>query len=136
MYSQKWHIGAFFLALLIFGSAGGVFVNKHFCREELKSIAFFQKAESCHAAETVCPMHAKETKKNCCDNESDYVKLELDQELTQQSSLTLEMPVFCNALPFAQVKTCTELPGSIRIDRNKAPPPWRSHSIFTQSFLL
>ncbi len=76
--SQIIHI---FLAILIYISGIGVSVHEHYCQDELKNIAFWQSAESCHAGDNICPatgkvcmMHAKTSqKKDCCD---DRVSLE------------------------------------------------------------
>ncbi|MEZ5040192.1 MAG: hypothetical protein R2828_09875 [Saprospiraceae bacterium] len=77
------------LALLILVSSNGFVVNKHYCQKELKSIALFVPAEGCHQAKAMknCPMHSagindhqnKDEKKGCCDDETEYIKLDEEQ---------------------------------------------------------
>lgn len=71
-------------------SSTGIVLNKHFCQNQLKSFAFFVKAENCHslAKLTDCPFHkqaqqeSSQDKKKCCDDESEY--LHNDQDLQNQ----------------------------------------------------
>ena len=66
-----------FLAILIYISGIGVSVHQHFCQDELKNIAFWTSAPSCHEKEAVCrvsgkacPMHAQMGhEKDCCNDE-------------------------------------------------------------------
>ncbi|NRB47967.1 MAG: hypothetical protein HRU41_09875 [Saprospiraceae bacterium] len=85
MLRQIVHIG---LALLLFISTTGVVVNKHFCQNELKSVALFVKAKACHTKQVKkpCPIHgymmvdAEESDdKGCCDDETEIIKSEEDQ---------------------------------------------------------
>lgn len=73
------------LALTVFLSSAGIVVDKHFCQNELKNIAIFAKASNCHAAKKTCPRHQptgeEEEKKNCCENETEYFKLDQDQQV-------------------------------------------------------
>jgi hypothetical protein len=80
---QYFHIG---LAILIYISGMGVSVHQHYCKDELKNIAFWQSAESCHAGENICPasgkvcmMHAdKAQKKDCCDDRVSWEQADWD----------------------------------------------------------
>lgn len=74
------------LALILFISATGLVLNKHYCQDQLKSIALFVEAKACHEqkAKKPCPMHAamdqdQEDSKKCCDDETEYVKVEQEQ---------------------------------------------------------
>ncbi|MCB0562713.1 MAG: hypothetical protein KDD09_27365, partial [Phaeodactylibacter sp.] len=83
------------LAFLLFISSAGLVINKHYCQNELKSIALFSEAEGCHQEKTMsCPMHAKKSednhKKGCCDDETEYVKSDEDQYI---QSLEIELSV-------------------------------------------
>jgi hypothetical protein len=88
------------LAVLVFFSSAGLVLNKHFCQDELKSVALFSKATSCHAGKTMinCPVHGQmempgsSEPQGCCDDTTDYVKSETDQ-LIQQLSLDLESQI-------------------------------------------
>lgn len=81
--AQFFHIG---LAILIYISGMGVSVHQHYCKDELKNIAFWQSAESCHAGENICPasgkvcmMHADEAqKKDCCDDRVSFEQADWD----------------------------------------------------------
>ena len=91
-------IGRFFhivLAIAIFFSSSGFILNKHFCQNELKDVVFYLKAKSCHQSLEKeikahcasakrghsCPFHASAEKKekDCCQNKSEYHKLDQDQ---------------------------------------------------------
>lgn len=85
MLRQIVHIG---LALLLLISTTGVAVNKHFCQNELKSVALFVKAKGCHSGKVkkACPVHGymmveaeSPAQKGCCDDETEIVKTEEDQ---------------------------------------------------------
>lgn len=100
MLRQIAHIS---LAFLLFISTMGVTVNKHFCQNELKSVALFVKAEACHSTKVKkpCPIHGfmmveeeGSKDKGCCDDETEIVKNEEDQI---GPSLP-EMPVLSEAL--------------------------------------
>lgn len=94
------------LAFSIFFSSTGFVLNKHFCQDELKSVAVFFKAEACHVQKAMknCPMHAamghsaSKEAKGCCEDSSDYVKSETDQ-LNIQPTIDLQFdPVLMNVL--------------------------------------
>lgn len=78
------------LAQLLLLSSFGLVVNKHYCQDQLKSVAFFAEAKSCHTANMPanCPMHGtSDTEdKGCCDNESEYLKADLEQFVTSPST--------------------------------------------------
>lgn len=85
--------------LLLIGSTGLV-INKHYCRQQLKSTAFFLKAEACHqnSKQPSCPMHAAADdhnghgeRKDCCDDQTEYLKAEVEQLLTA-SDFYLHLP--------------------------------------------
>lgn len=95
------------LALLVFISSSGFVVNKHYCRNELKDVAIFVRAESCHIKTKVqkmpaaCPMHLakgcempeQQDERDCCDDESEFVKLEQDQQVQSLTVDLLKHPV-------------------------------------------
>jgi hypothetical protein len=80
---QFLHIG---LSVLIYLSGVGVSVHQHFCKDELKNIAFWQSAESCHADDKLCPatgkvclLHASDDeKKDCCDDRVSFEQADWD----------------------------------------------------------
>ena len=83
------------LALLVFISSSGLVLNKHYCMNELKNTALFFKAKSCHEESPManCPMHkhmASSEKKDCCNDETEYIKSEVDQIQTIADGLSLK----------------------------------------------
>ena len=83
-------IAPLFLALLMLVGSVGVTVNRHFCMGELQSVALFAVAEVCHqeAAEPVCPLHAEaKAKKDCCNDEHEFVKSDIDKQLVDATDL-------------------------------------------------
>ena len=63
--------------------------------DELKNTALFFKAKSCHEESPManCPMHkhmASNEKKNCCNDEAEYIKSEVDQIQTITDEFSLQ----------------------------------------------
>ena len=89
--------------ILLLGSSG-ILLNKHFCQSKLKNIAIFVSAENCHTkkAKNHCKKHAddapaicsSEDEKNCCQNESDYLKLEIEQICPGWNDLSNTQQIF------------------------------------------
>lgn len=81
--TQIFHI---FLAILIYISGIGVSVHQHFCQDELKNIAFWTSAPSCHEKEAVCPVSGKacamhgqmDHEKDCCNDEVSFEQADWD----------------------------------------------------------
>ena len=106
LYDKSVHLIArathIILALLLFISSTGFVVNKHYCQGELKNMALFRKAESCHQDKAMksCPMHSsgEKEKKGCCDDESEYVKAN-DEQLAPSFEINLpNIPVLWAAI--------------------------------------
>ena len=77
------------LASILFLSTVGITINKHYCKEQLRSAALWLVPKSCHETKNVdsnlpsCPFHAqKQDKPKCCSDESDYVKSDTQQHIT------------------------------------------------------
>ncbi len=69
-----------FLACLVLVSTTGLTINKHYCKNELKNVAFFVKAKACHETKKVtCPHHQPTDEKPCCENTTDYFIADTDQ---------------------------------------------------------
>lgn len=92
------------LAFFIFFSSSGFVLNKHFCQGELKSMSFFVKAKPCHQTkqQVLCPIHAAKAndtakkKKDCCKDESDFLKSGHDQYAFESGTVDLHfMQAFC-----------------------------------------
>lgn len=138
--TQIIHFG---LAVLIYVSSIGVSVHQHFCQDELKNIAFWQSAESCHSSEKVCPASGKKCKmhsntedeKDCCDDKVSIEQADWDYvpEIIN-FSLDLDIPaspVVLSRKEFHQTRIQLKFPQKYR-------PPLRyftaKHIIFS-SFL-
>jgi hypothetical protein len=86
------------LALLVFISSSGLVLNKHYCMNELKNIAIFFKAKSCHEESIManCSMHkhlVSHEKKDCCNDETEYIKSDIDQMQTTADVLSFQQIV-------------------------------------------
>ncbi len=107
------------LALLVITSSTGFVINQHYCQGELKGTAIVVKAKTCHDRSVEseqeahmanmpanCPMHASkkssscEEKKDCCNDETEYVKLDIDQEISSFKLPKISSPVFIAILVF------------------------------------
>jgi hypothetical protein len=79
------------LAILVFLSSSGLWVNSHFCQHEfLKSSFYFSFGSCCDAIESsscsenhdTCDMgDSEEGEDGCCENRVDFYKLDQDQQL-------------------------------------------------------
>lgn len=108
------------LAFLVITSSTGFVINQHYCQGELKGTAFMVKAKTCHdsASESEqslhladmpanCPMHQTskssscEEKKGCCNDETEFVKLDIDQEISSLKLPEISIPVISAILVFS-----------------------------------
>lgn len=128
------------LAFLLFFSSTGLLMNKHYCQEELKSVALFAKAKSCqHTKEIPCPVHGTmivpdEDAKGCCNNESEYLKIDTDWVSVVVADLDVIAPVTLAILlpTFVEESAFTPMPDS---DLPYRPPPLRERLARLQSYL-
>lgn len=81
------------LAGLMLISTLNLSIDMHYCNGELKSVAFFDKAQSCHkpAQKRVCPNHPPQKEqnesayqKNCCQNKGFFIKADIDEQVPGQ----------------------------------------------------
>lgn len=89
---------------MIFISSTGLVLNKHYCQDQLKSVALFVDAKPCHSQKAMqsCPMHGametdQDAPKNCCDDETEYVKIDQEQIHQHFEIDTSVPPVFLAA---------------------------------------
>ncbi|MCI4667833.1 MAG: hypothetical protein MRZ79_06705 [Bacteroidia bacterium] len=81
-------------------SSTGLVVNKHFCLEELQSVAFFLPATPCpmgvNKAQECLPGEISINKKSCCDDQNELFKLteEADPSSLSQSLIDQELNLF------------------------------------------
>lgn len=88
-----------FLAVSVFLSSAGIWVNSHFCQEKYVGSSLFFSLGSCCSnmdsspcsMETMSCKHGKkdQNEKNCCQNKKQYYKLDQTQEIQ-----TLELKDF------------------------------------------
>jgi hypothetical protein len=81
----------------VFFSSAGLILNKHYCQNELKNVALFSKASSCHGPTTkkVCPHHQQKDKEdnNCCNDNWEFIKTEQNQEFQPLTQLFIPLPL-------------------------------------------
>ena len=77
------------VAFSVFFSSGGFWINTHFCEDEFVKTSFFFSFGNCCAKEAVtpcsdekksCKHEGHEEEEGCCHNESNYYKLDQDQQ--------------------------------------------------------
>ena len=83
---------SFLIGFFLLISTSGLLVNEHFCQNRLQSISIYLQPESCG---TTFSDHCNSSEKkggkikeiskkdNCCHNEKNFVKLDLDQYLVK-----------------------------------------------------
>jgi hypothetical protein len=128
------------LAFLLFFSSTGLLMNKHYCQDQLKSVAFFAKAKTCqHTKEIPCLVHGTmtvpdEDSKDCCNNESEYLKADVDWVAPVMADLHIFAPILSVNLLLAVTPQLlmTSLPDS---DLPCRPPPLRERLAKLQSYL-
>jgi hypothetical protein len=144
------------LATLVFISSTGFVINKHYCQGELKETAFMVKAKSCHetAAEhededahskmpANCPMHSSkkkspcEERKDCCKDKSEFIKLDIDQEITSFEIQKIQAPVLASILLFAyNVDFLDQESSPVHYKNYKPPLLVCDYFVSLQTFLL
>ena len=97
-YRYATFIFAFWLLLI----SSGIIIDFHYCQGEIKSIAFYNEAESCHDSENGCTLHQKSSsdsdshckkhdsdtdEDNCCHNKKQVVKLSVKYDIQKSPSL-------------------------------------------------
>jgi len=98
MWEKTIHIA---LMVLVYLSSTSLMISKHFCSDELMGTSFMTEAESCHSDESAplpCPNHPvdQKDKKDCCSNEFQLVKTELNHDLYKPEVKTFQ---FSELLP-------------------------------------
>jgi hypothetical protein len=148
------------LAILVYFSSIGVTLNKHFCKGELKNVALITKAKSC---EGIChtssnlPMIAvpvkehssccandtpeadeNDTHKGCCEEESEYVQVEVVQTITKSADLLQLIPAVFVLIPSLQVLLPADLPLGIQWQFLNFHPPSLTfdRSVLFDTFLI
>jgi hypothetical protein len=107
----------------------GVPVSRHFCQGELKSIAFYGKAEKCHKDQKKahCPLHPPAAedgkKKGCCSDDFEVISIDdveqsVDVVLPQLIAVAIEFPELNYEAPSlpTRLRKCGNL-------ENYRPPP-------------
>ncbi|WP_020537434.1 HYC_CC_PP family protein [Lewinella cohaerens] len=104
MLRKVFHI---LLAVLVFVSSSGLVFSKHYCQGVLKNTSLFAEAAPCHGVSKAakCPRHAPAQedgldKKDCCDTQTDFLKVEDAQLSTLADLLIVDTPAFLAVLFF------------------------------------
>jgi len=112
------------LAFLVLLSSTGLVANMHYCQNELKNFSFFLETDPCpnEMIKVVCPMHTQGNdhekpveKKGCCDDETHFVKLPVEQE-----AQTFQVELLTDFLLTALIPPTSESLG-IESDRKFSP---------------
>lgn len=119
MAKQALHIA---LSLILYVSTAGISIHSHYCKNELKAVSFLVEASSCHTAKKSCPHHppAQEDKKDCCDNQLSFEKL--DTELFSVTTDIVPDYDFVSIMPFVE-SDGPEYKGIDQIAVHKYRPP-------------
>jgi len=107
------------LAILVYLSSIGYTLGKHYCKGELKATAIFAKAEPCRNHQTMdlsllgiseeiqsprscCtkPAESQEDHKGCCEDETEYFHVEIENIVTEPFSLDEVLPVLLTLFPY------------------------------------
>ena len=95
------------LALLVLVSSSGLGFSKHYCQGVLRNTSLFAEAAPCHGVSKTaeCPRHARAQgdgldKKDCCDTQTDFLKVEDDQLSTLADLLIVDTPALLAVLFF------------------------------------
>ncbi|MBL7791677.1 MAG: hypothetical protein JNK77_05125 [Saprospiraceae bacterium] len=137
------------LALLIWLNANGIVVNKHYCRNELQSVALFVAARNCHAtaaeksAPKKCKLHCKAgdapaaafKKGNCCSDQSTYLKQHTDQVSLKEGKATAKPKILLATIPLIAFNAEPfELPSIKSAACYRPPPLIRDIPVLIQTF--
>lgn len=128
------------LLIAVLLSSMSFVLDKHFCNDELKSVSFFLKAENCHEQQkTTCPMHSaqdKEDRKNCCDNKTELIKVDIDQNFHPAEYKELNINVLVSiVLFFVKDLVTVQVTPDFVIKNWNPPPPADVYLPMHQSFL-
>jgi len=131
------------LALVLFISSSGIVLHQHFCQGKLKDVAIFAKAKPCHdqhqsAKKPACPFHPPaEMPDDCCDDQTDFVKSEQDQQLSNFSYKVFQTLTSAALIPPAINWKLPIVDYITPLYRNYKPPPLVcNRSVLLQTLLL
>jgi hypothetical protein len=107
----------------------GISVHQHYCKDELKNIAFWHSAESCHAGKNICPasgkvcmMHADaKQKKDCCNDRVSFEQA--DWDFVPQISEVVSEQDFVSILPQSSSEGSIDNIAFQRSFHKYRPPP-------------
>ncbi len=143
---------AIMMAVVVLFTSTGFAMDRHFCQGELKSVAFFGQAESCHSMDkmTECPHHRQMAchtqkgakspgidKDDCCQNETILMELDVDSVTADFADLTTNQVHFVWAFVQAFVQPVI-LHKSVakKFVILKPPLPERDYQVLFESFLI
>lgn len=129
------------LALLVFVSATGAPLFRHYCMNRVKDVSLFAKADSCQPDEKVCSIHSQKEQKSgierkkCCKDRVDYLKISTDlSDHSQYHNFTFDVIAILPILSLPKISAeSTELAHWLHY--RPPPPSNRAIHILVQSFL-
>lgn len=136
------------IVFAVFCSASGIVVNKHYCRQELKDVAFFVDATSCHQAVVSSSCHAavrdghatgagSPEENNCCDEKTQYFKLDQDLQIQNFSFEGFDRYAAIYALVNLEERDWPADHLTLRFANYKPPPFYRNNiPVLLQTFRL
>ncbi len=134
---------AFMLAIVVLFTSTGFSIDMHYCQNELKSVAFFGEAESCHSEKmgTECPNHksmsSTHDEDDCCHNETIILKSDNDLVTMDFADLTTHQVHFVLAYVHYFIASILAPPTTeLEFNLAESPPPERDFQVLFQSFLI
>lgn len=152
-YSQSYKFFAFLLALLMLITSAGFSLDLHYCQGNLKNLAFFKEAKSCHElAEKATSEHCKKMQKpcqknndtiskdvcekSCCSHNTILVEAETDIFSTKIINTDNLSSDFIVAFVYTFGTTYSSTEYSNKYNLYKPPLPDKDLSVLFQSFLI
>ena len=133
------------LALAVFLSSSGFVVNKHYCRGVVRNVAIFVHAKDCrHKTQSSSPATAPKSchsqdkePKNCCSEESEYCKLDQDQQVSSPQLKSLNVQALIHVMPIVLRIDAPEIDAhSLHYLTYRPPPVCDDFQSMLQTFRL
>ncbi len=132
---------SFLMTILILLSSTGFSMSLHYCHGKVKTVSFFEEAESCHQIKTKCHIpsqkeNIKKYKKSCCANKTITAQQD-DSSQKNTIDFTPKQVKFLTAFTQAFILKGIHLSRTIVSPPKHIPPLLNKDiPILIQSFLL
>ncbi|MEZ4940661.1 MAG: hypothetical protein R3D58_07325 [Saprospiraceae bacterium] len=106
------------LAIAVLLSTTGITINRHLCQNTLVDTALFVRADACgmHTNQAkkesgFCKKHPTKNDGNCCQDKSDYYKLDQEKQITVEQfkplkqAVSLALPWYFLSAPVVRIYT-------------------------------